>query len=107
MTDAEKIAFLRAEELMIGWTPGTPFESATVKLDMSRGPDYLDYFSMSEIIELCEYYSKLSFMVTVGQTLSPADRFTFHILNTNKIFDAFNALYEEMNNDKAQSSTKS
>lgn len=96
MTDSEKIAFLRAEELLIGWTPGTPFEKATVKLEATRGADILDYFLMSEIVELCEYYSKLSAMISLGQVVTPADRFTFQILKANKIFDAFNALHQEM-----------
>lgn len=96
MIDAEKIAFLRAEELMVGWTPGMEFEKATIKLEMTRGADLLDYFLMSEIIELCEYYDKLSAMISLGQVVTPADRFTFQILKANKIFDAFNALYQEM-----------
>lgn len=100
MTNDDKIAFLRGTELMVGWTPGTPFEKATVKLEMNRGDGLLDYFLMSEIIELCEYYHKLSSMISLGHIVTPADRFTFNILKTNGVFDALNALYEEMNNDQ-------
>lgn len=98
MEDQDKIYFLRGMELMVGWTPGTEFEKATVKLEMTRGPGVADYFTIREILELCEYYSKLSSMISLGHTITPADRFTFHILKANKIFDAFNALHQEMKN---------
>lgn len=100
MKDEDKIAFLRGLELMVGWTPGTPFEKATVKLEMNRGPGLLDYFLMSEIVELCEYYSKLSAMISLGHVVTPSDRFAFQILKANGVFDAFSALYEEMKSGK-------
>lgn len=92
MSDEEKINFLRSIGLMIGWTPGTPFDKATLKLEMNRGEELLDYFLMPEIVELCEYFGKLSSMVSLGHQVTPSDRFTYHILKTNGVFKAFEAL---------------
>lgn len=96
MTDADKIEFLRGMELMVGWTSGTEFDKATIKLEMNRGPEVLDYFLMSEIVELVSYFRKLSAMVELGHQVSTADRFTYQILKTNGVFKAFDALDSEI-----------
>lgn len=99
MEDADKIAYLRGMELMVGWTPGTDFEKATVKLEMNRGLEMLDYFLMSEIVEMVTYFRKLPTMIELGHQVTIADRFTYQILKTNGVFKAFHALDSEIRND--------
>ena len=102
MTDQEKICFLRSMGMMVGWSPDRPFEQATMKLEMTRGQRLMDYFLMSEIIELAEYYAKLDCMIQLGHIVTPADKFAYNILKANGVFNALSALYEAMeNNDSA------
>ena len=99
MTDAQKIEFLRGLELMVGWTPGMEYEKATIKLEMNRGPDVLDYFLMSEIVEMVTYFRKLPTMLELGYQVTISDRFTYQILKNNGVFKAFDALDLEIRND--------
>lgn len=99
MTTEEKVAFLSSMELIVGWTPGTDFEKATIKLEMNCGPNTLDYFLLSEIVELVAYFDKLPTQIALGYQVSVADKFTYNILKTNGIFKAFNALYRELSNE--------
>lgn len=93
LKDSDKVGALREMGLMVGGSPGTPFEKCTIKIEMNRGENVLDYFQVSEVIELCEYFWRLSTMIGLGQTVTPSDRFTYQILKANGVFNAFEALY--------------
>lgn len=94
MTDREKVEFLRGW-LGIGHTDGTPFEAAGVKLYFRE--EACGYITMKELVELVEYYNKLSFMLELGYVMTPADKFTYWMLKENQVIDAFGYLADELN----------